>query len=245
MTPFEITIPAIEKKFDIFNAQFFENRLPHVQFIISNSKCHLGRYSSRWDEMRPKITISTYYKVSEEDVENTLIHEMIHLYEDKVLHVQPSHTRTFKTKANEIYNLSNGKYNITRLSSRKGYELSEEGQMKADRVKLNGKKPIIVLIKEINKYGEEYMWLMRVSDKLYTSIFFDNEPLNQYVSKFIVMGFIYDKPKDWIRQTKLCTKTLGGYKLPYTEFISKHKKDIMPHLTLKHNRYNREYKIED
>lgn len=70
-----------------FNHLYFNDQLPTPTFRIGKSRTQLGSFSWRrrvsWrapgiTEMR--ITLSCFYKQSEDAYKNTLLHEMIHLY---------------------------------------------------------------------------------------------------------------------------------------------------------------------
>lgn len=84
----EITIPYIERKFEEFNRQMFANRLPMPTIRLSNAKTFLGQctYKTRrsWygkvERYDFTLRINTRIDLSEEEVEDTIIHEMIHYY---------------------------------------------------------------------------------------------------------------------------------------------------------------------
>lgn len=82
------TIPYIEKKFEEFNQQMFAGKLPKLPIELSRAKTFLGvcafkkrrtllgktvRYDFR-------LRISTHFDLLESEVEDTIIHEMIHYY---------------------------------------------------------------------------------------------------------------------------------------------------------------------
>ena len=219
----DFSIPIVEKKFEKFNVEYFGGKLTKPRFTLNVSKNTLGRCSIKGT---PTITLSIYYNVKEEDMENTLIHEMVHLYQHQVIKEAMNHTASFKRLSAEIDKKSNGKYIITRTSSRKGYSLSTDGLEKQRRRNISQKNPTIILFKETNAYGEEYAWLMRVSDKLANNVKMGAYYLS---NSFQVIGFIYDKPQDWMYETRVCRSRLtGGRKLRWTEFVKKHSKDIIP-----------------
>ena len=82
------TIPYIEKKFDEFNRLVFEGKLPRIPIELSNAKTFLGQcvYKKR---RRPfgkpelydfRLRINTRIDLPEQELEDTIIHEMIHYY---------------------------------------------------------------------------------------------------------------------------------------------------------------------
>lgn len=82
------TIPYIEQKFDEFNRQIFAGKLPKIPVELSDAKTFLGQcvYKKR---RRPfgkaelydfRLRINTRVDLPEREVEDTIIHEMIHYY---------------------------------------------------------------------------------------------------------------------------------------------------------------------
>lgn len=82
-----VTIDWIKKHYNEFNALMFNNELPNdLTFKISKSKNTWGFASFKYDypnsTIKPtSITISNYYDSPEHVKKNTLIHEMIHIYD--------------------------------------------------------------------------------------------------------------------------------------------------------------------
>lgn len=82
------SIEYIERKFDEYNAQMFEGKLPKLPFKLSSARSALGmiRYVSvpqkdgtyRYDGF--EFVISTRVDLPEREVEDTILHEMIHYY---------------------------------------------------------------------------------------------------------------------------------------------------------------------
>lgn len=82
------TIPFLEERFAEFNDRMFSGRLPQVRLRLSRARTYLGQL--RWQKRRSllrraKITsitlsISTLYDLPQDELEDTLLHEMIHLH---------------------------------------------------------------------------------------------------------------------------------------------------------------------
>lgn len=166
----DITIPNIIARFNQFNKEYFNNELKIPNFRISTTKTVLGQCSIK--KNIPTISISNYYDVEDVELNNTLIHEMIHLYQWQV-YKKMSHLDTFKSKANEIYSLSNGLYSISRTSKRDAKKLSLDGQKRLEKRSVNAKKPIWVLCVERDRFAKEteYAWLVCVTEKYYEEVF--------------------------------------------------------------------------
>ena len=85
MTP---TVPYLEAKFDEFNELIFEGKLPKIPVALSKATTYVGicTYKVRRRLFRKpelynfKLRISTRFDLSEAELEDTIIHEMIHYY---------------------------------------------------------------------------------------------------------------------------------------------------------------------
>ncbi len=114
------TIPYIERKFEEFNKQMFAGELPPIPIVLSDAKTFLGKcvYKKRLGKDGKaeyydfKLRINARIDLPENEVEDTLIHEMIHYFIGyKRLEDASSHGPLFM----HIMNTINEKYgrNIT------------------------------------------------------------------------------------------------------------------------------------
>ena len=114
------TIPYIERKFEEFNKQMFAGELPPIPIVLSDAKTFLGKcvYKKRLGKDGKaeyydfKLRINTRIDLPENEVEDKLIHEMIHYFIGyKRLEDASSHGPLFM----HIMNTINEKYgrNIT------------------------------------------------------------------------------------------------------------------------------------
>lgn len=82
------TIPYIEQKFEEFNQQMFAGQLPKLPISLSDAKTFLGvcAFKTRRGKNGKKIfydfklRINTRIDLPEEEIEDTIIHEMIHYF---------------------------------------------------------------------------------------------------------------------------------------------------------------------
>ena len=82
------TIPYIEKKFEEFNRQMFGGRLPKIPMELSDAKTFLGqcvykkrrKASGKTELFDFRLRINSRADLPEREVEDTIIHEMIHYY---------------------------------------------------------------------------------------------------------------------------------------------------------------------
>lgn len=130
----DITVPNIIEAFKRFNKQYFGDTLPMVTFRIKTTPKTLGQCAIQKTEhnVTITITISNYYLINETDFEQTLLHEMIHL-KQYVDFGSMDHGVMFKLLAKTINEDSQHKYNISRCTSRLGYELSDEAKYRLEQ----------------------------------------------------------------------------------------------------------------
>ena len=73
------TISKVNEWFDEFNLKVFGGGLPKVKMTITNTRRQLGQFY--WGNGRGiGIKISGYYDAPVDDLRNTVLHEMCHLY---------------------------------------------------------------------------------------------------------------------------------------------------------------------
>lgn len=102
-----VTITQLQAYFNIFNKKYFGDSLPIADIKYCNSKSYVGIFNPRKNKNgRYTIKISRYYELPIIEVENTLIHEMIHLWQwvNKYYDV---HGASFIKKMNEINKFGN------------------------------------------------------------------------------------------------------------------------------------------
>lgn len=125
------TIQYIENKFDEFNALMFGNKLPKLPVTLSNARTFLGQCAYRKKRLANgriqrfdfKLRISIRFDLPEKEIEDTIIHEMIHYYigvnnlEDK-----SSHGPLFRSIMNTINEKYGRNLTISRKSSKEECE---------------------------------------------------------------------------------------------------------------------------
>lgn len=123
ITVMVLTKDFIAKNFELFNREYFDGDLTVPSFEITHVKSYLGQFSCRYGYV---IRISDYYARSERDFQQTILHEMIHLYihqngiDDGRFHHGPA----FKRIACRINGI--GGWNISRTGSVDGCGLSKK-----------------------------------------------------------------------------------------------------------------------
>lgn len=94
---FKLTLDYLYRKYDEFNAEYFDGKLPGCTIKLMRSRTLLGQWKGRERCLR----ISTYCERDEAGFCNTLIHEMIHQWQWEIFR-NVNHGQTFKMKAAEI-----------------------------------------------------------------------------------------------------------------------------------------------
>ena len=105
------TIPYVEKKFEDFNRLMFDSKLPMLPIELSDAKTFLGMcvYKKKRTLLGKtvcydfKLRINTRIDLAEEEVEDIIIHEMIHYYilVNKIKDTS-AHGRVFRQMMNGI-----------------------------------------------------------------------------------------------------------------------------------------------
>ena len=80
------TVPYLEAKFDEFNALMFGGRLPRIPVALSRAVSYVGlctykirrRLFGKNEYYDFRIRVSTKFDLPEQELEDVLIHEMIH-----------------------------------------------------------------------------------------------------------------------------------------------------------------------
>ena len=116
MTP---TVPYLEERFDTFNRMCFDGVLPRIPIKLSKARSFVGRLQYRcvrdWRGRTRRnedfvLRMSVRFDLPEAEVEDTLIHEMIHYcIAWKGLKDSSTHGRLFRAMMQEI-NVRHGRH---------------------------------------------------------------------------------------------------------------------------------------
>lgn len=213
MTYTTITIDLLKILFKKFNETFFHNTLPTPKFRVATTKTRLGCFSYNAVKRVKEIMISDYYKVSMADIENTMLHEMIHLWEWEK-YKKCTHGKTFKNMANLISQLSNGKYIITRTTSRNGFTLSDNAHHKV----LTAKKTYPTFMVGIERNGSEpYAWIVKVSKPLLNSLQWETR-----VGNIEILGYVVEWKGEDFQNLPQCRASIRGKKMLWNLFSENH-----------------------
>ena len=220
----------VEDIFKRANEKFFNNTLPTPEFEITNARKVLGQFCKK-HRNNYKIKVSQYYKVTLHDVETTIIHEMIHLWQ-KLTFNHTDHLTTFRQKAREILSKSNGRYNIKRCSSREGFAVAEP----TNKVSSRPKNKIYVVYHQTNVPGydrdTEFGWIVALSPKVYRQLRCScerHEWKHMYNPNISIVGFVYnhfDPELDKLPALRRMT-AIRGIRMKWGEFSDKYGEILM------------------
>lgn len=116
-----MTISQLENAFNEFNKFYFGGVLPKVIIKYCNSKGYVGLFCPpKYKTELCTIKITKYYEMPNQSIEETLIHEMIHLWQYINGHYD-YHGKSFKEMMNKINAI--GKHNIT-VTDKQKYDAS-------------------------------------------------------------------------------------------------------------------------
>jgi hypothetical protein len=140
-----LTIQYIESAFNKYNVLYFNGLLRKPVFKITNSKNRLGTLAIKISPFGAKshtLSVSKYYDRTEKQYDNTIIHEMIHLYisQNNIID-NGSHGRRFKAECARINKYG---WNLSRTTSTSDWKLSNEATEREEKRLANASYSIII-----------------------------------------------------------------------------------------------------
>ena len=153
----------LQSEFNKLNKLLFDDKLKPVSLIWKATRSFHGQFASRRGGPNGQISISNFYDWSEDDLRNTLAHEMIHAYinQNPPPYRETSHGTTFQ---NWMYKINSKRIGIT-VSVTKGASsvmVASTSVSKPIRVlivkfkrPLNGKPFYICLFKSLDSYDAD------------------------------------------------------------------------------------------
>ena len=154
-----VTIDWMEEWFKRFDQEYFGGKLPLPELALTRVKTRLGQLAfkraSRWGRTKLydfKLSMSTYYDMTEQQAKSVLLHEMIHYIIGYTgLKDTSPHGVVFRGMMGNL----NRKYgwDIRVMTSTKGWKVSEQV---AEKKKAKGPQTYLMLAIEL-KDGKFYL----------------------------------------------------------------------------------------
>ena len=154
-----VTINWMEEWFKRFDQEYFGGKLPLPELALTRAKTRLGQLAfkraSRWGRTKLydfKLSMSTYYDMTEQQAKSVLLHEMIHYIIGYTgLKDTSPHGVVFRGMMGNL----NRKYgwDIRVMTSTKGWKVSEQV---AEKKKAKGPQTYLMLAIEL-KDGKFYL----------------------------------------------------------------------------------------
>ena len=154
-----VTIDWMEEWFKRFDQEYFGGKLPLPELSLTRAKTRLGQLAfkraSRWGRTKLydfKLSMSTYYDMTEQQAKSVLLHEMIHYIIGYTgLKDTSPHGVVFRGMMDNL----NRKYgwDIRVMTSTKGWKMSEQV---AEKKKAKGPQTYLMLAIEL-KDGKFYL----------------------------------------------------------------------------------------
>lgn len=154
-----VTINWMEEWFKRFDQEYFGGKLPLPELALTRAKTRLGQLAfkraSRWGRTKLydfKLSMSTYYDMTEQQAKSVLLHEMIHYIIGYTgLKDTSPHGVVFRGMMDNL----NRKYgwDIRVMTSTKGWKVSEQV---AEKKKAKGPQTYLMLAIEL-KDGKFYL----------------------------------------------------------------------------------------
>lgn len=129
-----ITQDFLEARFKQFNATCFDNKLPQVPIRLSKARTYLGQLSYKrhknilfgWNYSDFVIRISTQTRQTEDEICDTLLHEMIHLYiASQKLKDTSAHGKVFQKIMTDLNNRFGRHIAISHRRTQKDLEMDQ------------------------------------------------------------------------------------------------------------------------
>jgi predicted SprT family Zn-dependent metalloprotease len=201
------TIPYVEKKFEEFNQLMFDGKLPKLPIELSDAKTFLGLcvYKKRRTILGRtechdfKLRISTRIDLVEAEVEDIIIHEMIHYYIGyNNLKDSSAHGRVFR----HIMNTINEKFGrhikishkLTKEEKEQLYDTKRRWRVVAYVTFNDGRTGIKVLPRIMPRIANYYNAVSRESSVESIELYMTNNPyFNRYPSSSAFRVHYIDK----------------------------------------------------
>ena len=203
----KVTIPYVEQKFEEFNQLMFAGELPKLPIELSDAKTFLGmcvykRRRTLWGRTEYygfKLRINTRIDLPEAEVEDIIIHEMIHYYigYNKIVDTS-AHGQVFRQMMNTINERSGRHIRIshkpTKEQKEQLYGTKQRWRVVAYVTFKDGQTGVKVLPRIKDKIANYYCVVSRESRVESVKLYMTNNPyFNRYPNSSALRVHYIDK----------------------------------------------------
>lgn len=188
------TIPYIREKFSYFNTLIFGGRLPEVPVTLCTVTSFVGQYKSkirnhpdgRKEHYDSVLRFSTAFDLSERELEDTIIHEMIHYFiAYNGLRDRTAHGPLFKAMMQSINEAHGRAISISHRSTRSEYAAAEASRTRWHVVAVmtltDGRQGVKVLPRVVPKIIDYYKKVKAAPNVASISLHLTSDPFfNRY-----------------------------------------------------------------
>lgn len=179
------TIEYVQQKFREFNVTMFDGRLPEPPVSITNAKTYLGvcafrkhrKWHGRLEYSDFKIRISRRFDLPQDEIDNTIIHEMIHYYIGLFSPADmPGHSALFRSMMADINTRFGRQISVSHRLSAEQQEQATDNRPKRHivaRVVLKDGRTGIKVIPCMERHIRRYRRGMMASGKISSIEFFE------------------------------------------------------------------------
>ena len=200
-----ITIDYLTEAFKKYNALYFVNELPMPDaFKVGRGVRRLGCFQTkgRFPFQKTAIMVSQYNGLrTQQDIDHTLIHEMIHLWQWNNHH-KLGHGQSFKNKSWDIHLKSKGVFNNTRCRK---VGLEETATAK-DLPQPKSSSHICVLVTQDKTDGR--YWLIGSAE---TKVGNWIQHFRHNAHRWIFIGWFETQDKDMMKLTRCVSRLRGRF----------------------------------
>ncbi len=217
----EITVPYIQGKFNEFNEMIFGGKLPPIPVRLSDAKTFLGQIAykkrrlpdGRIERSDFVLRINTRISLSERELEDTIIHEMIHycIYVNKIEDTS-AHGKAFVQLMNLINTRFGRHITITHDGSavQKAQAVDKRARYHVIAVVTfhDGRTGIKVLPRVVQSILKYYNGTLSVPEVKEVKLYMSNNPFfNQYPNSSAFKVY-------WLSQDEITTQLKGAQHMP-------------------------------
>lgn len=174
----------LRRKFAEFNTAIFAGRLPEPEITLCEASSFVAQY--RHDGGRHRLRFSLLFDLEERELEDTVIHEMIHYFISyHRLHDRTSHGPLFKALMQSVNEGHGREVNISKRLSQAEAQTSRSKRRKWHVIAIirfaTGQTGVKVLPRVVDRVLEYHSRMVAASNVISTDLYLHDDPFfNRY-----------------------------------------------------------------